>query len=157
MLRRVHCRPEPLHSESITIETKRFFCDLRENEKGRFVKISQLGARMGGRVTMVVPARGLAQLRDAVAAVCVEAGVELGPAPGNVLTLEQDALPDSQQLTTENKRFFFDVGSNQRGVYMRISELNQLGQRQSITVPHSGWQSFVDVLRNYIGEIERHR
>lgn len=35
----------------------------------------------------------------------------------------QDQLPQSQQVSAEQKRFFFDVGSNSRGVFLRISEV----------------------------------
>ena len=35
----------------------------------------------------------------------------------------QGELPESKYLRVENKVFYFDVGSNRRGVYLRISEV----------------------------------
>ena len=37
---------------------------------------------------------------------------------------EQSDLPESRGLRVENKMFYFDVGENRRGVFMRISEVN---------------------------------
>jgi len=34
-----------------------------------------------------------------------------------------DGLPEPQSLRVENKMFYFDVGQNRRGVFMRISEV----------------------------------
>lgn len=34
-----------------------------------------------------------------------------------------DGLPEPQHLRVENKIFYFDVGQNRRGVFMRISEV----------------------------------
>lgn len=35
-------------------------------------------------------------------------------------------LPESRERRVEQKRFYFDVGSNARGVYLRISEVSIL-------------------------------
>ena len=35
-------------------------------------------------------------------------------------------LPESQHLTVDGKRFYFDVGQNPRGVFMRISEVSKI-------------------------------
>lgn len=36
----------------------------------------------------------------------------------------QSDLPESKYLRVENKVFYFDVGSNRRGVYLRVSEVH---------------------------------
>jgi len=33
-------------------------------------------------------------------------------------------LPEGRHLRVENKNFYFDIGQNNRGIYMRISEVN---------------------------------
>jgi len=38
----------------------------------------------------------------------------------------QSDLPESKYLRVENKVFYFDVGSNRRGVYLRVSEVGTL-------------------------------
>ena len=35
----------------------------------------------------------------------------------------QNELPESRSMRVENKMFYFDVGSNRRGVYLRVSEV----------------------------------
>ena len=43
----------------------------------------------------------------------------------------QNDLPESKSMRVENKMFYFDVGSNRRGVYLRVSEVSV-----SILFPH---------------------
>lgn len=38
----------------------------------------------------------------------------------------QGQLPESRQIRSENKMFYFDVGQNNRGVFLRISEVRSL-------------------------------
>ena len=35
-------------------------------------------------------------------------------------------LPESKSMRVENKMFYFDIGQNNRGTYMRVSEASQL-------------------------------
>ena len=39
--------------------------------------------------------------------------------------LEEDELnlPEAKEVRVEQKRFYFDVGSNNRGVFLRLSEV----------------------------------
>lgn len=51
-------------SEKIRIERKQFFFDLKENPRGRFLKITEdVGGR---RDTVIVPSTGLKEFRDAL-------------------------------------------------------------------------------------------
>ena len=34
-------------------------------------------------------------------------------------------LPESKSMRVENKMFYFDIGQNNRGTYMRISEVSR--------------------------------
>ena len=53
-----------LHSESVRVERKHFSFDLRENPRGRFLRITE---EVGGRFdTVIIPASGLDQFRDAL-------------------------------------------------------------------------------------------
>lgn len=42
-----------------------------------------------------------------------------------VLFLETSKLPESKYLHVGNKNFYFDIGSNNRGVFLRVSEVNR--------------------------------
>lgn len=53
-----------LLSERIQIERKQFFFDLKENPRGRFLRITE---EVGGRRdTIIVPSTGLDEFRDAI-------------------------------------------------------------------------------------------
>lgn len=53
-----------LLSERIQIERKQFFFDLKENPRGRFLKITE---EVGGRRdTIIIPSTGLDAFRDSI-------------------------------------------------------------------------------------------
>jgi hypothetical protein len=67
---------DALLSERIQIERKMFFFDLKENPRGRFLKITEdVGGR---RDTIIIPSTGLTEFRDALTRV-LEADAEAGP------------------------------------------------------------------------------
>jgi len=43
---------------------------------------------------------------------------------GIYFTEAQGELPEPRSMRVENKMFYFDVGQNRRGVFMRISEVS---------------------------------
>lgn len=51
-------------------------------------------------------------------------------------------LPESKSLRADNKTFYFDYGSNQRGVFVKISEVRQNRFRTSITIPEKYLKQF---------------
>ncbi len=51
-----------LISEKLQIERKQFFFDLKENPRGRFLRITEDVA--GRRESIIIPATGLEQIRD---------------------------------------------------------------------------------------------
>ena len=42
-----------------------------------------------------------------------------------LLSLEPAELPESKYLRVGNKHFYFDIGSNARGIFLRISEVER--------------------------------
>ena len=53
-----------LFSEQVQVERKLFFFDLRENPRGRFLRITEdVGGR---RDTIIIPSTGLEQVRDMI-------------------------------------------------------------------------------------------
>ncbi|RFC48068.1 MAG: PurA ssDNA and RNA-binding protein [Verrucomicrobia bacterium] len=55
---------EPLHTEKIITDRKIFFLDLKENDRGRFVKITE--DVRGRRDTIMVPMENLDEFLDAL-------------------------------------------------------------------------------------------
>jgi hypothetical protein len=65
-----------LFSEQVQIERKQFSFELRENPRGRFLRITEdVGGR---RDTIIIPAPGLEQVREAVAR-ALQADKDAGP------------------------------------------------------------------------------
>ena len=62
-------------------------------------------------------------------------------------------LPEGQHFRTENKKFYFDIGQNNFGVFMRISEVKST-YRTSITIPESSWARFRDIMNDYCSKSE---
>lgn len=134
-----------LRSEVIVQETRRYYLDLKENQRGRYLRVSQTATRglQGLRSQIALPAPGMAQLRDALNEF-IDKFAE-GYMNDNDGSLE---LPEPKHVRAENNKiFYFDVGHNERGTFVRISEVKQIsGNRSSIAVPMSSWGAFRDVL-----------
>lgn len=61
-----------LKSEKITVERKQFYFDLKENSRGKFLKITE--DVNGRRDTIIIPAPGLADFADVINEMADEAG-----------------------------------------------------------------------------------
>lgn len=63
-------------SEKIQVERKQFFFDLKENPRGRFLRITEdVGGR---RDTIIVPSTGLEDFRNMIQK-AIEADQQVGP------------------------------------------------------------------------------
>ena len=70
-----------LLSEKIQIERKQFFFDLKENPRGRFLRITEdVGGR---RDAIIIPATGLEQFRD-----CLERAIGAGATTDSLVEAE---------------------------------------------------------------------
>eukprot|EP00803_Ostreobium_quekettii_P000356 evm.model.scf_454.11 EVM.evm.TU.scf_454.11 scf_454:73376-75253(+) len=126
-----------LCSETLRVESKLFYLDLKENTRGCYLKVSEKGNNRE-RSTIIVPSSGIPWF------------VELFHyyAGG---TNENGTLVN-KELPIENKVFFFDVGENPRGKFLRVSESGAGPRgRSSLIIPSggaglTGWSSFRDTL-----------
>ncbi|XP_041365987.1 transcriptional activator protein Pur-beta-like isoform X2 [Gigantopelta aegis] len=150
-----------LKSEMIVKDNRRYYLDLKENQRGRFLRVSQTIPRGGPRSQIAIPAQGMIEFRDALTELLDEFGTD-DQEP-------QSELPESRSMRVENKMFYFDVGSNRRGVYMRVSEVvsgydsrNYRSSpqvrnnfRTAITIPERSWARFRDVLSEFVDRPEK--
>jgi len=130
-----------LKSEMMIKDNRRYYLDLKENSRGRFLRVSQTITRGGPRSQIAIPAQGLIEFRDALTDLTDEFGVEDGGFQGE--------LPEGRHCRVENKNFYFDIGQNNRGVYMRISEV-KTNFRTAITIPEKSWCKFRDIFDDYV-------
>ncbi|VDQ05178.1 unnamed protein product [Trichobilharzia regenti] len=113
-------------SDIIVRDSRRYYLDLKENERGRFLRLAMLS--MGVRVQIAIPAQGMIELRNALA------------------DLIQNYSGDTENvLFVGNKTFYFDVGSNRFGIFLRISEV-RANIRSSVTIPEQHCTRFCDII-----------
>jgi hypothetical protein len=97
--------------------------------------------------------QGLIEFKDHLAELLEQYGGDTA----NAANEEQNtnvSLPDSKSIRADNKTFYFDCGSNPRGVFLRLSEVRSNRYRTSITVPEKFWDQFVVNMKEFIEKIE---
>lgn len=75
---------ETIRSEKIQVERKVFFFDLKENQRGRFLRITE--DVNGRRDTVIVPAPGLLDFVHVLQDMAMECGVD----PRDLMPLEEE-------------------------------------------------------------------
>ncbi|XP_017869111.1 PREDICTED: transcriptional activator protein Pur-beta isoform X1 [Drosophila arizonae] len=135
-----------LKSEMMIKDNRRYYLDLKENARGRFLRVSQTITRGGPRSQIALPAQGMIEFRDALTDLLEEFGANDAGFKGD--------LPEERHMKVDNKNFYFDIGQNNRGVYMRISEVKN-NFRTSITIPEKCWLRFRDIFNDYCDKIKK--
>ncbi|KAM3599794.1 uncharacterized protein V6R79_011711 [Siganus canaliculatus] len=155
-----------LKSEFIERDNRKYFLDLKENQRGRFLRIRQTVNKGHGTMgyygqgieqTIVLPAQGLIEFRDALSQLIEEYCDDDSDDRGRVGARNHDdnsELPEAVCLRVDNKRFYFDVGSNRYGIFLKISEVRQ-PYRSTITVPFKAWSRFGENFMRYEEEMRR--
>ncbi|XP_030625035.1 purine-rich element-binding protein gamma [Chanos chanos] len=154
-----------LKSESIERDNRKYYLDLKENQRGRFLRIRQTVSRGHGTMgyygqgieqTIVLPAQGLIEFRDALSQLIEDYGDDETDDRSRANRNHDEApeLPEAASFRVDNKRFYFDVGSNRYGVFLKISEVRQ-PYRNTITVPLKAWARFGENFIRYEEEMRR--
>ncbi|RWS26979.1 pur-alpha-like protein [Leptotrombidium deliense] len=139
-----------LKSEVMVKENRRYYLDLKENNRGRFLRVSQTISRGGPRSQIAIPAQGMIEFRDALTDLLDEFGTDDGGREDDKVSSSfKGELPEGRQMRIDNKKFYFDIGQNNLGIYMRISEVKS-NFRSSITIPEKSWSRFRDVFNDYV-------
>jgi len=140
---------DQLRSAVISRDDRKYYLDLKENERGRFLRISMVGIN-NPRTQIAIPAQGIQELKGTLTNLIEEFGdeddrdsIESPPA------IEPTELPESKYLRVGNKNFYFDIGSNNRGIFLRISEVRP-NFRTAITIPEKVWSRFRDNINDFV-------
>jgi len=142
-------RQGELKSEVMYKDDKKYHMDLKENARGRFLKVSETFtrgySRFQVRSQVFIPAEGMDEFQQNLGELINE--YDTGDA--------EDALaaPQNRHLRVENKNFYFDIKRNAQGRYMTISEVKG-NFRNSILIPEIGWENFRDVLDDYVKQVK---
>ncbi|KAL9248426.1 hypothetical protein vseg_021750 [Gypsophila vaccaria] len=125
-----------LISKTLQVEHKLFYFDLKENPRGRFLKISEKTSST--RSTIILPSSAISWFLNLF----------------NYYLTSDDPLLFSKELQLDSKVFYFDVGENRRGRFLKVSEASMSRNRSTIIIPagidgDEGWAAF----RNILAEI----
>jgi len=134
-----------LKSEVMYKDDKKYHMDLKENARGRFLKVSETFTRGYSRFQVFIPAEGMGEFQHNLG--------ELIDEYDNGDAEEAVSAPQNRHLRIENKNFYFDIKRNQQGRYMSVSEVKG-NFRNSILIPEIGWESFRDVLDDYVKQVK---
>lgn len=91
-----------LKSEMMVKDNRRYYLDLKENSRGRFLRVSQTITRGGPRSQVAIPAQGMIEFRDALTDLLDEFSTD-------EQAYKQD-LPEGRHVHVDNKNFYFDIG-----------------------------------------------
>lgn len=122
-----------LLSKTLQFEHKLFYFDLKENPRGRYLKISEKTSAT--RSTIIVPVDGIFWFLDLF----------------NYYLNTEEGDAYSKELKLDSKVFYFDVGENKWGRFLKVSEASVNRNRSTIIVPagssgEEGWAAFRNVL-----------
>jgi len=133
-----------LKSDDIRAAQRKIYFDLKENKRGVFLRISSTASYGASRQTIALPAQGITDIKDCLTDFLEEFGQE-----------EQSSieLPEFKEMRVERKRFYFDCGSNDRGAFLRISEVTSR-YRSSITIPKQGLEKFSGIISEIMSSMD---
>lgn len=131
-----------LVSKTLQFEHKLFYFDLKENPRGQYLKISEKTSAT--RSTIIVPVSGIVWFLDLF----------------NYYVTTDDQEVYSKELKLDTKVFYFDVGENKRGRFLKVSEASLSRNRSTIIVPagssgEEGWAAFRNILLEINEEASR--
>ncbi|CAN6483953.1 unnamed protein product [Victoria cruziana] len=91
-----------LLSKTLQVEHKLFYFDLKENPRGRYLKISEKTSAT--RSTIIVPVNGIVYFLDLF----------------NYYVNSDEQEVFSKELHLDTKVFYFDIGENKRGRFLKV-------------------------------------
>ncbi|XP_020274072.1 transcription factor Pur-alpha 1-like [Asparagus officinalis] len=131
-----------LVSKTLQFEHKLFYFDLKENPRGRYLKISEKTSAT--RSTIIVPVNGIVSFLNLF----------------NYYVNADEQEVFNKELPLDTKVFYFDVGENKRGRFLKVSEASLSRNRSTIIVPagssgDEGWTAFRNILLEINEEASR--
>lgn len=129
---------EELASRQIQIEPKRLYLDLRKNVRGVFLKVAESEITRA-RSKVIIPGPGFQRFREVLEQFLKTYNNLTNPptpAPG-----EPPKVLGMETMISERKKFFFDLLSNSKGCYLKLSQ-KSMGKKTNVLVPAAGLQIF---------------
>lgn len=140
----------PLHSESLKIDSKLMFIDLKSNVRGRLLKISCKGTDT--RSSIMVP--GKAAHLETFSKALTDMLAMSESSSGSFGAPSEQTLAEAT-MQVQNKRFFIDLKSNLRGKFLKVTEVMGGGHRNKIIVPGAAVVKFYECIHTFVGKHSR--
>ncbi len=136
--RRGNSTEKELASQQIQIQSKRFYIDVKENQRGRFIKLAEVGS--GGRKSRILMTMSAAEELKKYLGEFSDLNAQMGPTSGSADAAEKkpaldkneakngkngkdsDNLIKSETFVKERKRYYMDLKENQRGRFLRVKK-----------------------------------
>lgn len=145
---------KPLKSAKMMRGQRRYFLDLKENSRGRYLRVRAPGQNYSDmpQQQIVLPASGMIEFRDTLTGLIDQFDIS-SQKPERDDRSDVD-LPDSAAIgNRRTKMFYMDVDKNARGIYVRMTEQSQ-NYRSSITVPEEQFRAIGEWFLNAASSIE---
>lgn len=142
----------PLKSVKMVKGQRRYFMDLKENSRGRYLRVRAPGqSNEIPQQQIVLPASGMVEFRDAITGL-----IEQFEIRDEHVEEQDEDLPESAAIgNRRSKMFYMDVAKNHRGIYVRMTEQSQ-NYRQSITIPDRQFRAIGEWFIRAADQIEGH-
>mmetsp|Transcript_22618 Transcript_22618/g.31524 ORF Transcript_22618/g.31524 Transcript_22618/m.31524 type:complete len:259 (+) Transcript_22618:140-916(+) len=143
--------------EQGTKVAREFGFEVKENPRGRYLRIEEMRGGVGGqRSLLLVPEgegghpTGWGLFYSAVAEVVERFGLldphdpsSIASQPGLADGVAMSAGQSQNTVAAGNKTFFFDIGENSRGSYLKITEqVRKMNDRNTIVIPTEALSEF---------------
>lgn len=141
---------------------RRYFLDLKENRRGKFLQVAESSSRAGmaTRNRIVIPAQGMIEFRNNLSDLLSEFwpsdDASLGLVDeGDVSASKGKQFPQPKSLRVhQGKVLYFDSGVNPRGNYLRISQVTTRF-RTSILLPKDSLTRVHSMLGEILKEFDQ--
>ncbi|KAJ8972610.1 hypothetical protein NQ317_004665 [Molorchus minor] len=159
---------QELATKMLQIQSKRFYLDVKQNRRGRFIKVAEIGAD-GRRSQIFLALSTAAEFRDHLSAFSdfysslgkTEPNLNITPkrvnvsanddisGPPNPDNVPEDGKLKSEMMVKDNRRYYLDLKENSRGVSCTIT---RGGPRSQVAIPAQGMIEFRDALTDLLDE-----
>ncbi|XP_054746703.1 transcriptional activator protein Pur-beta isoform X8 [Anastrepha obliqua] len=144
---------QELATKMLQIQSKRFYLDVKQNRRGRFIKVAEIGAD-GRRSQVYLALSTAAEFRDHLSTFSdYYASLVKFTGPPNPDNLPEDGKLKSEMMIKDNRRYYLDLKENARGRFLRVSQtITRGGPRSQIAIPAQGMIEFRDALTDLLEE-----
>merc|ERR1712130_832508 len=139
-----------LASRTLVLESKRFYLDVKENQRGRFIKIAEISA--DGRKNQILMTFSTAALFSQNLVTFIDFYKDLEKV--NPDNLKQGELK-SEVMYKDDKKYHMDLKENARGRFLKVSETFTRGYSSSrfqVFITADGMREFQHNLGELIDE-----